>query len=141
MGRPSGRPLFLQLFLLAPSAALAIAQGERERAIPSTCGYGPCSRGCGKSLRGLCSEVLRLCHSMCGKAPLFRQSLQRFCGWAAAPGPIITGLFDDRAEDGGIAACKLVTAAGEAKLRRKSTGKARKASFDTASYARAYTLH
>ena len=50
---------------------------------------------------------------------------------------MITGLCGDRAEDGGIAACKVRTAAGEAQLRRKSTGKARKASFDTPSLGRA----
>ena len=40
-----------------------------------------------------------------------------------------------RLSDGGIAACKIERAAGEAQLRRTSRGKARKASFDTDSKA------
>ena len=43
-------------------------------------------------------------------------------------------------KDGGIAAYKVVRAAGEAQLRRTSTGKARKPSCDTAAYARALCI-
>ena len=62
------------------------------------------------------------------KSSAFPTVIQRFCGCAAAPGPIIAGRYGYRSEDGGIAACKSCNPTGA--LLRGANGERRAVKTD-----------